>query len=73
MSSELTYADWFVEHTGNPDYKHIIENLKDTLEINLETYYMRVSYKVSVVTKPKPKDQIMLTPREMRISPSQDL
>ena len=46
----------------------MVESLKATPGVDLETCYVRILCKAADVAKPKPKDQNTLTHREMRIN-----
>ena len=63
VSSESTYLCWYIDHIDTPDYDYAVESLKATLGADLETCYMRVSYKALDVAKSKPTDQNTLMPR----------
>ena len=67
IASESMHVDWFIDHIDNPDYECVVEALKASPGVSLETRYSRVLCKAADVAKPKPRDQNALTPREMRI------
>ena len=68
MELESTHVDSLIEHKGNTDYEHVAEMLKAIQRPSLETCCARDSRKVAYAAKPKPKDQIAIAPREMRIT-----